>query len=90
MPGRGTDYSTKAVSALAGAAATFAMRKAIGYAWTKATGRRPPEKAEDPQVALGEAITWAVLLSAGVAVARVLAVRLAARRSQRRLTTPAE
>lgn len=73
------DYGTKAVSAVAGAAAAYAMRKALAGAWTKIAGRKPPEKAEDPKVGLGEAITWAVLVSAGVAVARVLAVRLAAR-----------
>lgn len=86
MPRKGGDYGSKAVNALAGAAAAFVMRKAIGFAWTKATGRKPPEKAEDPQVALGEAVVWAVLLGAGVAAARVLAIRLATRQSQRHLT----
>ncbi len=85
MPRNGGDYGSKAVSALAGAAAAFAMRKVLVLAWTRATGHKPPEKAEDPQVALGEAVAWAVLMGAGVAAARVLAVRVATRQAAKRL-----
>jgi hypothetical protein len=85
MPGKGTDYAGKAINAMAGAAATFIARKAIGFAWTKITGRKPPEAPEDQKVAIGEAVAWAVVLGAGVGVARVLAVRLASRQSGRQL-----
>jgi hypothetical protein len=90
MPGKGGDFGGKAVTAVAGAAASFVARKAIIFAWTKATGRKPPEKAEDPQVAIGEAVVWAVVLGAGVALARVLAVRLASRQSERYLPSSSE
>jgi hypothetical protein len=90
MPAKGGDYGSKAVTTLAGMAAAFVARKAIVFAWTKITGREPPGKAEDPDVALGEALAWTVLLGAGVAVAKVLAVRLATRQSARQLTTESD
>ena len=90
MPGKGGDFSSKAVTTLAGAAAAFVARKAIIFAWTKATGKEPPGKAEDPDVAIGEALAWTVVLGIGVAVARMLAIRLATRQSGARLSAPAE
>lgn len=85
MPDKGGDFGSKAVTTLAGAAAAFVARKVIIFAWTKATGKEPPGKAEDPEVAIGEALAWTVVLSIGVAVARVLAVRLVNRQSPERL-----
>ena len=41
--------------------------------------------AEDPDVAIGEALAWTVVLGIGVAVARVLAVRLVNRQPAGRL-----
>lgn len=87
MPGKGTDYVSKAVSAMAGAAAAFVARKAIIFAWTKITGKQPPDAAEDRKVATGEAVAWAFVVGAGVGVARVLAVRLASRQSERQRPT---
>ena len=85
MPDKGGDYGSKAVSTVAGAAAAFVARKAMTFAWTKATGKEPPGKAEDPDVALGEALAWTVVVGIGVAIARVLAVRFAVRQSGKRL-----
>ena len=91
MPEKGSDFASKAVGTLAGAAAAFVARKAIGFAWTKATGKEPPGKAEDPEVAIGEALAWTVVLGIGVAVARLLAVRLITRQSSARSSAgPAE
>jgi len=90
MSGKGGDYGSKAINALVAAAAAFIARKAISFAWTRVTGRQPPEAAEDPQVAVGEAVAWAVLAGAGVGAARVLAVRLASRQAARRLGAPAD
>jgi len=84
MPEKGSDLGSKAVSTLVGAAAAFVARKAISFAWTKATGKEPPGKAEDPEVAIGEALAWTVVLGIGVAVARLLAVRLTTRQSPAR------
>jgi len=63
-----------------GFAAAFVARKVIQFAWKKVTGKEPPEP-EDPQVALGEAVVWAVLMSVSVQLARMLATRAASRRS---------
>jgi low affinity Fe/Cu permease len=81
MPDKGSDKGSKALTTLAGAVAAFVARKAIIFAWTKATGKEPPGKAEDPEVAIGEALAWTVVLGIGVAVAKVLAVRLVNRQS---------
>ena len=81
MPDKGGDKGSKALTTLAGAAAAFVARKLIVFAWTKATGKEPPGKAEDPDVAIGEALAFTVLVGIAVAVARVLAIRLVARQS---------
>jgi hypothetical protein len=86
MPGKGGDYSGKAINALAGAAAAYCVKKAIVFAWTKVTGKQPPDKAEDPQVAIGEAVAWAVLTGAGIAAARVIAIRLVSRQVAGKVT----
>ena len=77
MSGKGASASSKAVTALAGAAAAFVARKVIIFAWKQATGKEPPDHPEDPQVALAEALIWGVVLGAGVSVAKMLATRAA-------------
>jgi uncharacterized protein DUF4235 len=74
--GKKADMGSKVVNAVAGMAAAFVMRKALTFAWTKVTGKEPPDSPEDPQVALGEALGWAFVMGAGVATARLLASRL--------------
>ena len=78
---RKVDLGTKVVSAVAAMAAAFIARKLITYAWTKATGKEPPTNPEDPQVALAEALGWAVLTGISVEAARLLATRAAARKT---------
>ncbi len=75
------DLGTKVVSAVAAMAAAFVARKVITFAWTKAMGKEPPTHPEDPQVALTEALTWAVLTGVTVEAARLLATRAAARKT---------
>src|ERR1700733_8407676 len=70
----------KLISGGVGFAAAFGARKILIFAWTKITGKEPPEHPEDPQVALGEALTWGILLGVGVQVARMLALRAASKR----------
>jgi len=89
MPDKGGDKGSKALTTLAGAAAAFVARKLIVFAWTKATGKEPPGKAEDPDVAIGEALAFTVLVGIAVAVARVLAIRLVAKQSANQIE-PAE
>ena len=73
--------TSRAMSALVGAAAAFAARKLLTFGWKQITGKAPPEHPEDPQVALTEALIWGIVLGAGVATARMLATRATARRS---------
>jgi hypothetical protein len=69
------------LSAVVGFAAAFGARKILIFAWKKITGKEPPEHPEDPTVALGEALTWGILLGVGVQVARMLALRAATKRA---------
>ena len=79
MAAKKADVGTRAVNALAGMAAAFVARKLLSFAWTKITGKEPPEHPEDPQVAFGEALVWGIVLGAGVHTARMLATRAASR-----------
>jgi len=78
---RKVDIGTKVVSAVAAMAAAFVARKLITFVWTKAVGKEPPTHPEDPQVALSEALGWALLTGVSVEAARLLATRAAARRT---------
>jgi Protein of unknown function (DUF4235) len=70
----------KLISGVVGFAAAFGARKMLIFAWKRVTGKEPPEHPEDPQVALGEALGWALVLGIGVQVARMLALRAASKR----------
>src|SRR5215213_9394355 len=63
------------VSALTAAALA---KKALDTGWKAATGKHPPENPADPDVAMGEAVAWAVVSGTFVALARMLAQRRAA------------
>jgi hypothetical protein len=63
------------VSALVGAALA---KKALDTGWKAATGKHPPENPADPDVAMGEAVAWAVVSGTFVALARMIAQRRAA------------
>jgi Protein of unknown function (DUF4235) len=76
----------KVISGVIGFAAAFGARKTLIFAWKKITGKEPPEHPEDPQVALGEALSWALVLGVGVQIARMLALRA----TSKRIAGPAE
>jgi hypothetical protein len=78
------DVGSRVIGALAAMVAAALMRKAITAVWTKTTGKEPPAHPEDPQVALSEALGWAVVTAVGAESARLLATRAAAKRSQAR------
>ena len=82
------DGASKAVSTVAALGAAFVARKVATVAWTKVTGKEPPDSPEDPQVALGEALAWGVLMGAGVATARLLASRLVVHKAGITQATP--
>jgi hypothetical protein len=71
----GGDIAPALFGFVAGFAAEFVTRKALTFAWTRATGEEPPTDLESPEVGLGRALSWAVVAGVGVEVARVLAVR---------------
>jgi plastocyanin len=58
-------------------AAAFA-RKALDTTWKAATGKNPPENPADPDVQVGEAVAWAAVTGAVIALARMFAQRRAA------------
>ena len=63
------------VSALGAASVA---RKVLDKGWQASTGRKPPANPADPDVQVGEAIAWAALTGASVALVRMLAQRRAA------------
>jgi len=71
-------------SRVAGMAAAFVAaaiaRKVITFAWKRITGKEPPTDPHDPEVALKEALGWAVVMGVGMETARLLATRAATAR----------
>jgi len=61
--------------------AVYGIRWLLGFGWKQVTGREPPTNAEDLHVGMGEAMAWAVM---GTEIARLLALRAAARRVRAR------
>ncbi len=84
------DMRTRIVGGLAAAAAGFCARKIVTFAWTRITGKAPPEDPNDPQVALAEALGFAVVAGVGMEVARLLATRVAVRRLAASPAEPAD
>jgi hypothetical protein len=78
------DIGTRVVGGLAAMGVAFVMRKIITAVWTRITGKEPPAHPEDPQVALSEALGWAVITAVGAEAARLLATRAVTKRSQAR------
>jgi hypothetical protein len=70
----------RVMAAGAAFAGGWVARKAITLAWTKAAGKKPPATPESPEVALAEALGWAVAIGVGTEVAKLLVTRAAARR----------
>ena len=77
------DRSTRLMYAVTAMSAAFGARKLLIFAWTKATGKRPPLNPEDPQETLVEALGWSVLVGITVAIVRVFAIRAVSRSSLR-------
>ncbi|MDX6371039.1 MAG: hypothetical protein QOD98_27 [Nocardioidaceae bacterium] len=65
-------------SLVAGLGAAALTRKLLDRSWKAAAGKNPPENPADPDVSLGEAVLWAGLTGAVVALARMVAQRRAA------------
>ena len=55
--------------------ATMIVQGALKGGWKYAWGEDPPENPGDPQVTWGMALGWAAASAAGIALARLLALR---------------
>lgn len=69
----------KILSGLSAVAAGVVARKTVELIWTRATGSKPPENPENPDVQLREAMLWAVATGVTIGVARMLATRSVAK-----------
>ena len=75
------DSRSRAIATIAALGAAFITRKVVTTAWTKTTGKEPPENPEDPEVGWVEAMGWAAMMGVAVSIARLLATRLVHRRA---------
>jgi hypothetical protein len=83
MADKSGDGLSKALGATAAFAAAYGTRKLVTLAWRRITGKEPPSDPHDPQVSIGEALTWALLLGAAMETARLLAGRAATKNVRR-------
>ncbi|WP_043614134.1 DUF4235 domain-containing protein [Nonomuraea candida] len=74
------DIAWRVVGGLVGLVTAWAARKALGFAWKKATGKEPPIDTESPEVSMGEAIGYAVVMGVGMSVAQIVVNRTAKKR----------
>lgn len=65
----------KIVTLGAAAAASFVAKKATDGTWSFVTGKNVPDNPDDPDIDIKEAILFAVLSGALIALARMLANR---------------
>ena len=61
-------------SLVAGLGAAAVTRKLLDRSWRAAAGKNPPENPADPDVSFGEAVLWASLTGAMVALALLTAL----------------
>ena len=77
---KSSDMAAKVAGTVASMAAGFAARKLIEFGWKKVTGKEPPTEPESPEVAIVEAVSWAVVTGVGMELTRLLATRFVAHR----------
>jgi hypothetical protein len=65
----------KILASIGAAAGTTVARKALNTTWRTATGKKPPENPEHPDVRWSEAASWAVASAVVVALGKLLAQR---------------
>ncbi|WP_113700894.1 DUF4235 domain-containing protein [Nonomuraea lactucae] len=74
------DIAWRVVGGLVGLATAWAARKILGFVWVKATGKEPPVDPDSPEVSMGEAIGYAVVMGVGMSVAQIVVNRTAKKR----------
>ncbi len=73
--GKGT---WKLLGTTASLAAAFVTAKALDATWKTATGKKPPDSPESPDIGGREAVAWAALSGMAMGVAKMYATRRAA------------
>lgn len=68
----------KLIGTASGLVAGIATTKALDATWRTATGRKPPTKPDNPEIASREALLWAGLSGMAMTVAKTYATRRAA------------
>jgi hypothetical protein len=81
MAKKGDGSNTKLITTVAITGVVFLLRKLLGTAWTKITGKVPPTDVSDPSVSLPEALVWAAATGVAVEATRFAIVRYTMRRS---------
>ena len=66
------------MSLVAGLGAAAVTRKVLDRSWKVAAGKNPPENPADPDTSFAEAVVWASVTGAAIAIARMVAQRRAA------------
>ncbi|MFI7633377.1 DUF4235 domain-containing protein [Nonomuraea sp. NPDC049400] len=74
------DIAWRVIGGLTGLVTAWAARKLLGFVWVKATGKEPPIDTDAPEVSMGEAIGYAVLMGVGMSVAQIVVNRTAKKR----------
>lgn len=74
------DVAWRIIGGLVGLATGWVMKKLLGLVWVKATGKEPPVDTDSPEVSMGEAIGYAVLMGVGMSVAQIVVNRTAKKR----------
>ena len=67
--------NSRLVTTMAVTGGVFVLRKLLGTAWTKVTGRVPPTDLTDPKVTLPEVLAWSIGTGLVVETARFFIVR---------------
>lgn len=74
------DVAWRVIGAAVGLVTAWGARKLLGLAWVKATGKEPPLDPDSPEVTMGEAIGYAVVMGVGMSVAQIVVNRTAKKR----------
>ena len=67
--------NSRLVTTMAVTGGVFVLRKLLGTAWTKVTGRVPPTDLTDPKITLPEVLAWSIGTGLVVETARFFIVR---------------
>ncbi|REF38159.1 DUF4235 domain-containing protein [Thermasporomyces composti] len=75
----GSKLGWSVIRGLSTFAAVALTKKVVDTGWRVVTGKEPPSDPDDPDLTWKEALSWALASGVGIAVARLLATRQAAR-----------